>query len=52
MDLKTQAELLTKDSRRQIIMDYKETNLHKALKEFRTYAILTIIEGFSISRRI
>lgn len=33
MDLKIQAELLTKDSRRQIIMDYKETNLHKALKE-------------------
>ncbi|MDE0323504.1 MAG: restriction endonuclease [Candidatus Poribacteria bacterium] len=33
MDLKTQAELLTKDLRRQIIMAYTETNLHKALKE-------------------
>ena len=33
MDLKTQAELLTKDSRRQIIMDYKELDLHVQLKE-------------------
>ena len=33
MDMKTQAESLTKDLRRQIIMDYKETNLHKPLKE-------------------
>ena len=33
MDLKTQAKLLTKDLRCKIIMDYKETDLHKALKE-------------------
>lgn len=33
MNLKTQAESLTKDKRRQIIMDYNETDLHKELKE-------------------
>ena len=33
MDLTTQAELLTKDLRRQIIMDYKELDLHVQLKE-------------------
>ena len=33
MDLKTKAESLPKDARRKIIMDYKETDLHKALKE-------------------
>lgn len=33
LNLKAQAELLTKDFRRKIIMDYKEIDLHKALKE-------------------
>ena len=33
MDLKTHAESLSKDLRHQIIMDYKETDLHKFLKE-------------------
>ena len=33
MDLKKQAEALSKDLRRQIIMDHKETDLHKFLKE-------------------
>ncbi|MYB64195.1 hypothetical protein F4X73_05855, partial [Candidatus Poribacteria bacterium] len=32
INLKTQAELLTKDLRRQIIMDYPEIDLHKQLK--------------------
>ena len=33
MDLKIEAKALTKEFRRKIIMDYKETDLHKALKE-------------------
>ena len=33
MDLKKQAEVLSRDLRRQIIVDYDETNLHKFLKE-------------------